>query len=57
MHAPERIADYADFVLAKLSRLTIKRLYLLYDFIGGMIVQKMTARSSERIERLILYGT
>ena len=55
--APERIADYADFVLDELSSLGIKRFHLLGHSMGGMIVQEMTARAPERIESLVLYGT
>ena len=55
--APERIADYADFVLEELSSLGIKRFHLLGHSMGGMIVQEMTARAPERIESLVLYGT
>jgi len=55
--APERIADYADFVLDELSSLGIKRFHLLGHSMGGMIVQEMAVRAPKLIESLVLYGT
>ncbi|MCG6931372.1 MAG: alpha/beta hydrolase [Desulfofustis sp.] len=57
LEAPERIGDYADFVLDELAGLGIMHFHLLGHSMGGMIVQEMAARAPERIERLVLYGT
>ncbi len=55
--APDSIAGFASWVLDHLTSLGIERFYLLGHSMGGMIVQEMTARAPERVEKLVLYGT
>ncbi len=55
--APESIGGFADYVLEQLSGLGIDRFHLLGHSMGGMIVQEMTARAPERVQRLVLYST
>lgn len=57
MPAPNTIAGFANWVLNELSQCSIETFHLLGHSMGGMIVQEMTARAPQRINRLILYGT
>ncbi len=51
------IGGMADWVLSELSRQDVHKFHLLGHSMGGMIVQEMVARASDRIETLILYAT
>ena len=55
--APDSIAAFPDHVLELLDARGVERFDLVGHSMGGMIVQEMTARAPERIERLGLYGT
>jgi pimeloyl-ACP methyl ester carboxylesterase len=57
LQSPDRIEHHAEQVLTLLDRLEIKRFRLIGHSMGGMIAQHMAATVSERIERLVLYGT
>lgn len=54
---PSRIADFASAVVACIDRLGIGKFTLLGHSMGGMIVQEIAARHSDRIDGLVLYGT
>lgn len=54
---PERIADFADAVMACLAELGVTRFTLLGHSMGGMIVQDIAARYGDRLDGLVLYGT
>ena len=51
------IEEYADWVLDMLSAQGITRFHLVGHSMGGMVAQEMIARSPERTDHLILYGT
>jgi pimeloyl-ACP methyl ester carboxylesterase len=53
----DRIAQFADAVVALLDELGVGRITLLGHSMGGMIVQELAATHPDRIARLILYGT
>lgn len=55
--APERIEDFADFVLDSLTDLGVERFHLVGHSMGGMVAQEMAKRAPGRVERLVLYGT
>ncbi|MBC8269508.1 MAG: alpha/beta hydrolase [Rhodospirillaceae bacterium] len=57
LDAPERIKDFALFVLDELSSLGVDRFHLVGHSMGGMIVQEMTTLAPKRVDRLVLYGT
>lgn len=57
MNAPDKIADYAHFVLDGLSKMGIDRFQLIGHSMGGMIVQEMVAIAPQRVGKLVLYGT
>ena len=57
LEAPERIEDYANFVLDELTRRGVHRFHLVGHSMGGMIVQEMTRLALDRIDYLVLYGT
>lgn len=57
MSAPEDIGAFADYVLTEISEQGVDCFDLVGHSMGGMIVQEMTARAPERIDRLVLYGT
>ncbi len=57
MEAFDRIADFANWVLDELSAQGIQSFHLVGHSMGGMVAQEMVARSPERVERLVLYGT
>ncbi len=57
LKAPERIEDYAAFVLEELLRLGVHRFHLVGHSMGGMIVQEMNRLAPDRINYLVLYGT
>ncbi|MEO0909125.1 MAG: alpha/beta hydrolase [Pseudomonadota bacterium] len=57
LEAPNTINGFAEHVLDELSERNIEHFQLLGHSMGGMIVQEMVALASDRIERLILYGT
>ena len=57
LEAPERIEDYANFVLDELTRRGVHRFHLVGHSMGGMIVQEMTRLAPDRIDYLVLYGT
>ncbi len=53
----DRIAGFAEWVLAELSDQGLERFDLLGHSMGGMIVQEMHRLAPHRINRLVLYGT
>ncbi|MEO9826290.1 MAG: alpha/beta hydrolase [Paracoccaceae bacterium] len=53
----DRIEAFAKWVLSELSTQGVERFDLLGHSMGGMIVQDMYRLASERINRLVLYGT
>ncbi len=55
--APDSIGAFADYVLEEVRRQGVERFDLVGHSMGGMIVQEMTARAPERVDRLVLYGT
>lgn len=55
--APDKIADYAEFVLNELTDQGVNSFYLVGHSMGGMIVQEMAAAAPERITKMVLYGT
>ena len=55
--APDRIEEFADYVLGYLDELGVGNFKLVGHSMGGMVVQEMAARAPERIDRLVLYGT
>jgi pimeloyl-ACP methyl ester carboxylesterase len=57
LEPPDRIEHHAMQVFALLDRLGIKRFGLIGHSMGGMIAQQMAASASERIDRMVLYGT
>lgn len=57
MTAPDKIADYADYVLEYLTGLGIDTFHLVGHSMGGMIVQEMMAIAPSRIHKFVLYGT
>jgi pimeloyl-ACP methyl ester carboxylesterase len=54
---PESIRGLAMNVFQQLDKLGVHRFHLVGHSMGGMIVQEMVALMSERIEKLVLYGT
>jgi pimeloyl-ACP methyl ester carboxylesterase len=57
LQAPERIAEFAAYVLNELDQQGIERFHLLGHSMGGMIVQEMVAQAPTRVDKLVLYGT
>ncbi len=57
MDAFETISEFAQWVLEDLSRNGIKQFHLVGHSMGGMVAQEMVIQSSERVDRLVLYGT
>lgn len=57
LEALQSIEDYADWALDALTTQNVSRFHLVGHSMGGMIAQEMVARSTNRIERLVLYGT
>jgi pimeloyl-ACP methyl ester carboxylesterase len=57
LEGPQTIASFAAAVMGCLDRLGIRRFALLGHSMGGMIVQEIAARHTDRVERLVLYGT
>ena len=55
--APDRIEDYARWVLTLLQDRGIDTFHLLGHSMGGMIAQDMVRQAPERIRKLVLYGT
>ncbi|SHG78376.1 alpha/beta fold hydrolase [Marivita hallyeonensis] len=55
--APERIRDYANWVLDHLDATGADRFHLLGHSMGGMIAQEIATVAPERVDRLVLYGT
>jgi len=55
--APERIRDFAIYILDELSSLGVERFHLVGHSMGGLIVQEMKAMAPKRVARLVLYGT
>ena len=53
----ETIEGYADWVVWQLRGLGVERYHLLGHSMGGMIVQEVVRRDSEKIDRLVLYAT
>lgn len=53
----ESIGGYADWVVRHLRDLGVDRYHLLGHSMGGMIVQEVVRRDSEKIDRLVLYAT
>jgi pimeloyl-ACP methyl ester carboxylesterase len=53
----DTIAGFADAVIRCMDRLGVDRFSLLGHSMGGMVVQDIAARSANRIDALILYGT
>lgn len=51
------IEAYADWALRDIAGRGIGRFHLVGHSMGGMIVQEMTARAPDLIDRLVLYGT
>ena len=51
------IAGYAEWVLAELDRLMVRRFDLLGHSMGGMVVQEMIRQAPERAGKLVLCGT
>ena len=51
------IGGYADWVIHHLRDLGVDRYHLLGHSMGGMIVQEIVLRNSERVDRLVLYAT
>ncbi|ATX67302.1 alpha/beta fold hydrolase [Roseinatronobacter bogoriensis] len=54
---PRRIADFAAAVMACIDGLGVGNFTLLGHSMGGMIVQEIAARHTDRIDALLLYGT
>lgn len=57
LNAYASIEDYADWALRELTSQNITRFHLVGHSMGGMVAQEMVARTSGRVERLVLYGT
>lgn len=57
LHAPNRIQDYAQFVLDSLSERDVRTFDLLGHSMGGMIAQEIVALAPQCVRKLILYGT
>lgn len=51
------IGGFADWVVAELRAMGVARYHLMGHSMGGMIVQEMVRQDSDRIDKLILYGT
>ncbi|MFN7003466.1 MAG: alpha/beta fold hydrolase [Roseinatronobacter sp.] len=54
---PRRIAEFAAVVMGCIDRLGLGTFTLLGHSMGGMIVQEIAARHTDRIDGLVLYGT
>ena len=55
--APSTIRENANQVFELLDHLSVDSFYLLGHSMGGMIVQEMAAMKSERVEKLVCFGT
>jgi pimeloyl-ACP methyl ester carboxylesterase len=53
----DRIEGFADHLAGLVDELGIKRFCLLGHSMGGMIAQEFASQFSDRVEKLILYGT
>ena len=53
----DRIAGFADAIIALLDGLGLRQFDLLGHSMGGMIVQDLALRNPGRIRKLVLYGT
>jgi pimeloyl-ACP methyl ester carboxylesterase len=53
----DRIEGFAAHLACLMDELRIDRFHLLGHSMGGMIAQEFAARFSQRIDKLILYGT
>jgi len=51
------ITAFAEWMIAELRRMGVKRYHLLGHSMGGMIVQEMARLDHDNIDRLVLYGT
>jgi len=58
-HAPalSSISELADFVLTLADELEVQRFSLLGHSMGGMIAQEVALKASDRIDKLVLFGT
>jgi len=54
---PDRIIDFANYVLNLLAQQGINKFNLMGHSMGGMIAQEIALQVPEQVERLILYGT
>ena len=57
LEAPGSIEGFAKFVLETLDAQSVSSFDLLGHSMGGMIVQEMLALASERINKLVIYGS
>ena len=57
LHAPDRIEDYARYVLDTVSDQGIEEFDLLGHSMGGMVVQEVVAIAPHRVRKLVLYGS
>lgn len=55
--APDRVEDFAEFVLGELSGAGIETFHLVGHSMGGMVAQEMSRRAPARIIRQVFYGT
>ena len=55
--APDRIRNFAEFVLDKLSEEGIDQFHLIGHSMGGMVVQEILSLAPSRVDKLVLYGT
>ena len=55
--APTTIEGFAEFVLAQLSDLGLRRFHLVGHSMGGMIAQEVVRCAPGRVDALVLYGT
>ena len=53
----DRIEAMAERVIALIDALEVDRFYLVGHSMGGMIVQEIAARITDRVDKLVLYGT
>ncbi|WP_271272331.1 alpha/beta fold hydrolase [Aliamphritea hakodatensis] len=52
-----KVADFADAVLARLDAIGVSSFHLVGHSMGGMIAQEIALKAPQRVNRLILYGT
>ncbi|WP_261842998.1 alpha/beta fold hydrolase [Aliamphritea ceti] len=53
----DKVADFADAVLARLDAIGISSFHLVGHSMGGMIAQEIALKAPDRVNRLVLYGT